>query len=194
MKAILISVLIAPLVSSFATSTALADDPVLRFGGLDYEGTGCPTGSVHVSLVSPGVRFDSLVAEAKNGRADTKACQVTIKLSVDPGWSFAIPAMHYRGSAELGGGAVGTQTSTYFFKDAASPNARRQTKLDGPFSGAFSRADEMGDVLWSPCGVTEHLLVINAEIRVVGQAGQMRIDEVSGDVVQASGLLWRKCQ
>src|SRR5262249_16429967 len=149
----------------------------------------CPAGSVGASISDDRdsliVLFDSFIAQTPPSMVDRKNCQLAIKLKFDPSWSFTLFRMDYRGFAALKAGSFAQQKSIYFFQGLPpAGDAFAQTTINGPFFGDYARSDNMGLMLWSPCGGASQTLVLNSQIRVQGPDAQMTIDSVSGKVTQ----------
>jgi hypothetical protein len=170
---------------------------IVDFG---HSGSGCPAGSVDASITNDGeqlfVGFDSFVAQTVPGgpTLDRKNCQLRVKFQFDPAWSFSIVSVDYRGFAGLLKGVLGEQQSTYFF--AGQPpmgDAFAKTRLIGPFYQDYARRDDVGLLVFSPCGPTEHDLVINAQVRVLGKEGLMTVDSITNKVQHTYNLKWKPC-
>jgi hypothetical protein len=181
-------------------ASAAAALPTARIIDFGYSGTGCPAGTVDVSITPEGDRvfagFDAYIAET--GSAGTRIartnCQLRVGIKFDPGWSFSVATVDYRGFAGLPQGSYGENVSAYFF--AGQPpmgDARAITRLTGPFFDNYDRRDEVGLLVWSPCGSAQHDLVINNEVRVIGRDTLMTVDSITTQVQMVFGLSWKKC-
>ncbi len=181
-------------------SNTAAALPAARIVDLGYSGTGCPAGSVDVSISAAGDRvfagFDAYVAEtgATGTRIARSNCQLRVSIQFDPAWSFSVATVDYRGFAGLPSGAYGENVSSYFFA-GQSPmgDARAYTRILGPFFDNYDRRDEVGLLVWSPCGPAEHDLVINNEVRILGREAIMTVDSITTKVQMIFGLNWRQC-
>lgn len=180
-------------------SVAVAE-PAAKIIDFGYSGTGCPAGTVDVSITPEGDRvfagFDAYVAQtADTGtRIARTNCQLRIGIQFDPAWSFSVATVDYRGFAGLPQGAYGENVSAYFF--AGQPpmgDARAITRLTGPFFDNYDRRDEVGLLVWSPCGPAQQDLVINNEVRVIGRNTLMTVDSITTKVQMVFGLNWKKC-
>lgn len=202
MKKLVRGAMIASGLSLFAIRTASAQPADVKIYDVGHSGTGCPAGSVdwNISQNSSSVflGFDAFVAETSASVTSArKNCQIVMDLRFDPAWSFTVFRVDYRGFADLDAGVLAQQKSTYFFQGVPpAGDASASTTLYGSFFNNYSRSDEVGLLVWSPCDGSNSPLVINTEVRVKGQTnlrGSMTLDSVSGKVVQVYDLKWRKC-
>lgn len=199
MKKLLWALCAASLASLGIVGTAAAQPTEVRVQGVSHSGTGCPAGTVD-SVVSQGrdsviLGFDAFVAQTMPPAAFArKNCQIIIDLRFDPKWSFTIFRVDYRGFAGLEAGVFAQQRSTYFFQGVPpAGDAVATTSIRGRFFDNYSRSDNVGLLVWSPCESSTHPLVINTEVRVQGNQGLMTVDSVTGKVVQVYDLRWKKC-
>lgn len=199
MKKLLWGLFAASSISLGIVGAAAAQPTEVRVQGVSHSGTGCPAGTVD-TVVSAGsdsviLGFDAFVAQTVPPvTLARKNCQIVIDLRFDPKWSFTIFRVDYRGFAGLEAGVFGQQRSTYFFQGVRpSGDAVATTSIRGRFFDNFSRSDDVGLLVWSPCEESTHPLVINTEVRVQGNQGLMTVDSVTGKVVQVYDLKWRKC-
>lgn len=170
---------------------------IVDFG---HSGSGCPGGSVDASITNDGeqlyVGFDSFIAQTVPGgpTLDRKNCQLRVTLEFDPAWSFSIVSVDYRGFAGLQAGVLGEQQSSYFFAgEAPMGDAFAKTRLMGPWFKDYSRRDDVGLLVFSPCGPAQHDLVINAQVRVLGKEGLMTVDSITNKVQHTYNLKWKPC-
>ncbi|MFS8064968.1 MAG: DUF4360 domain-containing protein [Byssovorax sp.] len=178
--------------------TAMAQPNTARIVGFGHSGTGCPAGTVDASISEDAQRifvgFDQYVAESKLSGLDRKNCQLRVTMQFDPAWSFSIASVDYRGFAGLPAGTRGENVSTYFFAgERPMGDARAKTSLVGPFFENYARRDNVGLMVFSPCGPAEHDLVINNEVRVMGRDAIMTVDSITGQLEVVYNLLWKKC-
>lgn len=175
----------------------------LSFVRLNYNGTGCPLGSVaqdiapdqkaftllfsqYVADVSPGVMFAR------------KNCQITATLKVPQGWSFAIATVDFRGNVALTPGVSATQKATYYWQGNIH-QATASTNFYGPRNEDYTLRDTIGlnSLVWSECNA-QRALNINTQVSVqnttaVNGYGSMSTDSIDGTVEQIYGLQWRRC-
>lgn len=198
MKKTTMTFLAAPLLLLGAREAA-AQPESARIVDFGHSGTGCPAGTVDASISSDGQRifvgFDQYVARTDESPIDRKNCQLRITMQFDPAWSFSIASVDYRGFAGLPAGALGENVSTYFFAgEPPQGDARARTQLRGPFFENYNRTDNVGLLVFSPCGPAEHDLVINNEVRVLGRNAVMTVDSITGQLQVVYSLRWRRCR
>jgi hypothetical protein len=109
-------------------------------------GSGCPAGSAEVVASSDNtsfsVAYDDYVAAAGAGAKPTdfrKNCQISLRVNVPQGFTYAIAQADYRGHARLARGVVGRQNAYYYFMGTA-PTAEVQWHLDDHQQGRCRRA------------------------------------------------------
>ena len=195
-------------------SSAFADVPPsgsVRFKTIQYNGSGCPIGTVAQNISSDNqaftLTFSEFIAEAGAGispRNNRKNCQVTAVLSVPPGWQFTVGTFNYRGFIDIDPGVTASHTTSYYFQGQGQTGTFRSTR-QGPYSDTFTFTDNIGlesSNLWSPCNV-ERALNINTAINVgVNSAaypqaqGYIANDSIDGQLktLYSYGLYWRTCR
>ena len=144
------------------------------------------------------VAFSQLFAAVGSGIASTDAshrCRLHVKLTVPPGWSYALASVDYRG-----------YVSTIDFGDHREPSIdvshlrrvageddrvhverRSRRQLRGP----RSRAGAPAPAYWSRCGKGKNL-TIDSRLDVQGENGQglVTVDALDGEIFH---LLWQQC-
>ena len=124
----------------------------------DYNGSGCPVGTVSTSL-SPdqtalSVLFDGYRAEAGAGAGSAngrKNCDIAIPFHVPLGFQVGIVGADYRGFNDLPSGAQSRFTVEYFL---AGENTLPFTSVfNGPLASNFLLQDSVhtASVRWSDC-------------------------------------------
>lgn len=182
-----------------AASTASAQPSDVKIQNFTHAGTGCPANSVATVVTQRKdailIAFDKFIAQTVPPSNIARAnCNLTIDLVFDPAWSVTVFQVDYRGFAGLEDGVIGEQKSSYYFLgQPIRPEASAKTSLKGPIFDNYARSDDVGLFVWSECGGSEHVLNINAEVRVSGKQGLMTLDTVTGKVVQVYDLRWKKC-
>jgi hypothetical protein len=170
-------------------------------------GSGCPAGSAAVAAspdnTSFSVGYDEYVAAAGAGARPTdfrKNCQISVRINVPQGFTYAVAQADYRGHARLARGVVGQQNAYYYFMGTA-PTAEVHEEFTGPYSGAWStssRAD-VATLVYAPCGAQVNLNV-NTELRVDAsgsdsnwQGSYLSMDSSNGGVRTIYHLSWKRC-
>lgn len=174
----------------------------ITLGQPGYGGTGCPSGSVSVTL-SPdqtalSLLFDTYLVEAggETGRSfDRKNCNVAIPVNVPQGLSVSIIAVDYRGFNQLPQGGRSTFNVEYFFAGGRGPTFTRN--FTGPLADEYLIHNELTAqaTVWSACGASVNLRT-NSSIRVTTQANRQALATVDSEDVSAAiiySLQWRRC-
>lgn len=194
-------------------SSAFASPPSgsVKFRSIQYNGSGCPLGTVAQNISSDNqaftLTFSEFIAEAGAGispRNNRKNCQVTAVLSVPPGWQFSVGTFNYRGFIDIDPGVRATHTSSYYFQGQGQTGTFSSTR-QGPYADSYTFTDTIGlssQNLWSPCNV-ERALNINTAINVSVNSGSFPNSQgyIANDSIDGSlktlysyGLVWRTCR
>jgi len=175
--------------------------------GVSYGGSGCPQGSVGVSLSTDRTTFtlifDKYVASISPGPTDPaksrKNCQIAVNMQYPGGFQYSVFKADYRGFVELDKGVTGTQKSTYYFSGQTA-QASTQTIFKGPISKDYLISDAVPftSTVWAPCGASMPLN-INSQIRLENNpektgSGLLTTDSVDGKVKFICGVQWRTCK
>ena len=199
---------IAPvLLSSAAAHAAVPSEPI-RIKGIQYNGSGCPVGSVANNIASDKqaftLTFSEYVAEAGPGISlgeGRKNCQLTVVLDVPAGWQFSVASFYYRGFMDLDQSMKAEQSASYYFQGQGFSGSFTSNKV-GTYQGDYTYNDNVGlsSAIWSQCGV-ERALNVNSSIRVSNlnsrafpnARGLITTDSIDGQIKQVWGLTWRRC-
>jgi hypothetical protein len=205
---------VAPLlVMGAAAAHAEVRDPIapsepITIKKIQYNGTGCPLGTVAKNVSEDKtaftLTFSEFVAEAGPGiplSAGRKNCVATLVLDVPAGWQYSIASFYYRGFMALDKGMKAEHSASYFIEGQGKTGTFASQK-SGPFENDYVYNDNIGIIsdVWSPCGV-ERALNINASIRVSNTdsrkypnaQGLITNDSIDGQITQVWGLTWRRC-
>ncbi len=190
------------IIALLALAAGTARAGTISLGIPAYGGTGCPQGTVGITL-SPDAKqlailFDSYSAEAmKSKTVDRKTCNLAIPVHVPQGYSVSIFQIDYRGYNSLPRGASSQLTAEYFLGDKRGPQLSRTFlgEVDDEYFVSNKLAAEA--VVWSGCGQDVNLRV-NTAVRVrtnmYGHQALASLDSI--DV--SSGLIyhvqWRTCR
>lgn len=207
-NAMIAASLIASLVGSpvsapaAATLSAPPSDRVV-IDVVTVNGSGCPAGTASVTTASDNtafrVTYSDYLAEVGGGADPTdvrKNCQLSLRVQVPQGFTFAIAQADYRGSAYLAAGASGLEQAGYYFQ--GSPQT---TFVSHSFSGPFSddwQTTDVAALVFAPCGLQRNLN-INSELRVAagtsspGTTSFMRMNSSDGSVRTIYHLSWKQC-
>jgi hypothetical protein len=170
---------------------------------VNYSGTGCPKGSLATAITNDAQTFififSSLYAQTGPGVSPSEAkkqCQIHIKLSVPPNWSYALTTVDYRGYTSLDPSVSASQAMTYHMS-GESPDSTAAFSWQGALDGEYAVTDIGGQSppYWSRCGGGKNLM-IRTDIDVDNSAnlsgsGLLEVDTSDGQMVHVS---WQRCQ
>ena len=189
------------LLSTFLLSApAFAGD--ISLGEPGYGGTGCPAGTVSVTL-SPDAKSLSLLFDqyqvavgGDTGKSfDRKSCNIAIPVHVPQGMSVSILKIDYRGFNFLPRGASSQFNVEYFFAGTRGPSFQR--KFYGPLNDDYLIHNELTAeaLVWSACGADVNLRT-NSSMRVGTTSNQEAMASIDSEDVNAAiiyQLQWRGC-
>ncbi len=178
---------------------------------VNSHGTGCPSGTVSVSLTpdqkTMTMLFDRYVSEIDGVHSivDKKFCMVDVNLQIPSGWSFSLFSSDYRGFANLDPGTMGVQEIVYTFDSQAQQASFGAQVLRGPYSGDYVfryLAPVGGGVVWSPCSGSVQTLHIQTAVlaraltRSPGRVmnASVALDSMDGSVQQKFAVQWQRCR
>ncbi|WP_043715831.1 DUF4360 domain-containing protein [Kutzneria sp. 744] len=169
-------------------------------------GSGCPAGTAAVAVASDNsaftVTYSQYLAQAGPQSAPTdirKNCQLSLRVHVPQGFTYAIAEADYRGFADLHSGASGMEQANYYFQ-GTSPTARVPHRFSGPFFNDWETVDrtDVAALVFAPCGVDRNLNV-NTELRVAAGTSDpsttsfMTMDSTDGSVNTIYRFAWKEC-
>jgi len=177
-----------------------ADD--ISLGEPGYGGTGCPAGSVSVTL-SPDAKslsllFDEYVVAVggDTGKSfDRRSCNIAIPVHVPQGFSVSVLKIDYRGFNHLPQGANSQFNVEYFFAGTRGPSFQRTFR--GPLDEDYFINNELTAeaIVWSGCGADVNLRT-NSSLRVTTLWSKEAMASIDSEDVNAAivyQLQWRKC-
>lgn len=180
--------------------TFAADD--ISLGQPGYGGTGCPAGTVSVTL-SPDAKALSMLFDqyqvAVGGETrksfDRKSCNIAIPVHVPQGMSVSVLKVDFRGFNQLPQSATSQFNVEYFFAGTRGPTFLR--KFRGPITADYLINNELTvqAMVWSDCGVDVNLRT-NSSIRVQTVANREAMASIDSEDVSAAivyHLQWRQC-
>jgi hypothetical protein len=188
-------------------STLLLSAPVfaandISLGEPGYGGTGCPAGTVSVTL-SPDAKSLSLLFDeyqvavgGETGKSfDRKSCNIAIPVHVPQGLSVSILKIDYRGFNFLPRGATSQFNVEYFFAGTRGPSFQR--KFYGAINDDYLISNELTAqaIVWSGCGADVNLRT-NSSMRVSTVSNKEAMSSIDSQDVNAAiiyQLQWRQC-
>jgi hypothetical protein len=182
------------------SAPAFADD--ISLGEPGYGGTGCPAGTVSVTL-SPDAKSLSLLFDqyqlavgGETGKSfDRKSCNIAIPVHVPQGLSVSILKIDFRGFNHLPRSASSQFNVEYFFAGTKGPSFQR--KFTGPLDADYLINNEITAeaFVWSGCGADVNLRT-NSSMRLSSLYNQEAMASIDSEDVNAAivyKLQWKKC-
>lgn len=188
-------------------SAMMLSAPVFAADGISlgepgYGGTGCPAGTVSVTL-SPDATSLSLLFDqyqvAVGGEThksfDRKSCNIAIPVHVPQGMSVSILKIDFRGFNHLPQSASSQFNVEYFFAGTRGPSFQR--KFRGPLDEDYliNNALTVEAIVWSGCGADVNLRT-NSSMKVQTVLNKEAIASIDSEDVNAGiiyQLQWRQC-
>jgi hypothetical protein len=164
------------------------------------KGSGCKSGSYVVAL-SPDfqaftVTYSGYLAQVGPGvPTDDKNCNLTLKVGVPKGYTYALAGADYRGYANLAGGANGVETSDYYFQGPGD-TVTTTHQVSGPMDDDWEVSDPQPPI-YEACGKQRQLnidtdMTINAASSDPNATSYMTMDSADGSITTYH-LAWRTC-
>ena len=187
-------------------STILLSAPVfaddISLGEPGYGGTGCPAGTVSVTL-SPDAKSLSLLFDqyqvavgGDTGKSfDRKSCNIAIPVRVPQGLSVSVLKIDFRGFNHLPKSATSQFNVEYFFAGTRGPAFQR--RFNGPLDEDYLINNELTvqAIVWSGCGADVNLRT-NSSMRVQTTGNREAMASIDSEDVSAGiiyQLQWRSC-
>lgn len=211
-KGIAVSVAAAIAVSAFATAPAsAAPRRVHGPNGVTIEiatvnGSGCPTGTAAVAVSEDKeaftVTYSDYLAQAGGSSGPTdfrKNCQISMKVHVPQGFTYAISSTDYRGFASLEPGASAVEKASYYFQGMSQTSAISHT-LKGQYADnwQFTDTNDVAQLVYKPCG-EERNFNVNTELRVLkgtsdpAKTSFISMDSTDGSIKTTYHFAWKQC-
>ena len=175
----------------------------ISLGTPGYGGTGCPDGTVSVTL-SPDQKSLSLLFDqyqvsvgGETGKSfDRKSCNIAIPVHVPQGLSVSILKIDFRGFNHLPSSGTSQFNVEYFFAGTKGPAF--QKKFSGPLDEDYLINNELvaKAIVWSGCGEDVNLRT-NSSMRVKTVSNKEAMASIDTEDVNAAivyQLQWRDCR
>ncbi|MDK1473106.1 DUF4360 domain-containing protein [Streptomyces sp. 549] len=194
--------------SSAATAQPLPTPPdkiVITLATVN--GSGCPAGTAAVAVAPDNtaftVTYSDYLAQVGVGAKPTdfrKNCQLSLRVHVPHGFTYAIAQADYRGFASLEKGASAVQRANYYFQ-GMSQTEHRSHSFTGAYSDYWQSTDvtDIAALVYAPCGEQRNFN-INTELRVNAGTSDpkkttsfMAMDSTDGNINTIYHLAWKKC-
>ncbi|MEV4318894.1 DUF4360 domain-containing protein [Actinocrispum sp. NPDC049592] len=170
-------------------------------------GSGCKPGTAAVAVSDDNtaftVTYSEFLAQVGVGAGPLdwrKNCQISLKVHVPQGFTYAIAQADYRGFAHLERGATALERANYYFQ-GMSPTAFVEHPFKGPLSDDWQKTDstDVAALVWHPCGELRNFN-INAELRAaVGTSDPKKttsfiaMDSTDGSITTTYHFAWKTC-
>jgi hypothetical protein len=170
-------------------------------------GSGCRPGTAAVAVSDDNtaftVTYSEFLAQVGVGAKPTdnrKNCQVSLKVHVPQGFTYAIASADYRGYAQLEAGATALERANYYFQ-GMSPTSFVEHPFSGPLSDDWQKTDttDVAALVYLPCGELRNFN-INAELRAaVGTSDPKKttsyiaMDSLDGSITTTYHFHWKTC-
>jgi hypothetical protein len=169
-----------------------------------------------------GNDFTAAVGPSVAPDQSRKNCQINIQLQYTPGYQYTVLGADYTGYGNLDAGVKGLVKANYYFsgytnqvrfpQNNATPplcvlEPREKAMLthiqvgsavgiQGPFTGRYTKHDDIALSIWSPCG-SEAALNINSEVALTpmggAASGTLVATKESARFTHTLSIAWRQC-
>ncbi|CAM3625989.1 DUF4360 domain-containing protein [Kibdelosporangium persicum] len=170
-------------------------------------GSGCRPGTAAVAVSEDNeaftVTYSEFLAQVGVGAEPTdwrKNCQISLKVHVPSGFTYAIAQADYRGFAHLERGATGLERANYYFQ-GMSPTQFISHPLSGSYSDnwQFTDTTDIAALVYHPCGELRNFN-INTELRVSAGTSDptkttsfIAMDSTDGSIKTTYHFHWKTC-
>ncbi|MFC4052588.1 DUF4360 domain-containing protein [Actinomadura syzygii] len=169
-------------------------------------GSGCPAGTAAVAVSEDKeaftVTYSDYLAQIGGDAKPTdfrKNCQISMKVHVPQGFTYAISSTDYRGFASLAHGATAVEKASYYFQGQAQ-TATRTHNISGEYADnwQFTDTNDVAQLVWKPCG-EERNFNINTELRVAkgtsaaDDVSFISMDSTDGSIKTTYHFAWMTC-
>lgn len=191
----------ATLASPIPDAVAAAP-PSFRIANVISGGSGCPQGSIDINFTDSKIlpiyfSRDFTASVGPNVAADQsrKNCQINIKLQYSPGYQYAVYSADYVGYGDLDAGVKGIVRANYYFS-GQTDQASSSLAIQGPFTGRYTKHDDVALSIWSPCG-SESLFNVNSEVALTplssSASGTLVATKENARFQHSVFIKWRQC-
>ncbi|KAF2006688.1 hypothetical protein P154DRAFT_570074 [Amniculicola lignicola CBS 123094] len=200
MKYILSTLALA--VASLATPVPEAvAPPAFKINRVVSGGSGCPQGSIDIDYTNNailpiyfGKEFTASVGANVPIDQARKNCQINIDILYSPGYQVSVYSADYSGWGDIDAGVKGWVKTIYYFSGETT-QVSSTLNLPGPFTGRYTKHDDVVMTNWSPCG-SEAMLNVNTEVALspIGKGeGVLAATRESARVQSILYIKWRQC-
>ncbi|WP_067452055.1 DUF4360 domain-containing protein [Actinomadura macra] len=170
-------------------------------------GSGCPIGTTAVAVSEDKeaftVTYSDYMAQVGGDAKPTdrrKNCQISMKVHVPQGFTYAISSTDHRGYAFFQPGATGVQLANYYFQGSSGNQEIPHQLPKGPFNGSWQATDKVpvDQLVYKPCGELKNFN-INTQLRVdpgtsdPTKSSFASMDSTDGSIKTTYHFAWKKC-
>jgi len=190
------------LLSALMLSAPVFAQDDISLGEPGYGGSGCPDGTVSVTL-SPDHKSLSLLFDqyqlsvgGDTGRGfDRKSCNIAIPVHVPQGLSVSILKVDFRGFNHLPQSATSQFNVEYFFAGTRGPAFQRRFR--GPLDEDYLINNQITAeaIIWSGCGADVNLRT-NSSMKLSTVSNREAMASIDSEDINAAivyQLQWRSC-
>ncbi|TDD37651.1 DUF4360 domain-containing protein [Actinomadura sp. KC06] len=193
----ILSVATAPLALTFAPASAAPAPPAPVIEIATLNGSGCPPGTVKVAPDPDGftIKYSGYTASVGGDAKPTdsrKNCQVSLKVTVPEGLTYAVEKVDFRGTGGMEPTTTGVLKSNFYF--AGHPSTSSITReIPGPVAGDWQRNERWVELLWPQCGEQRNLN-LNTELRVTASdKSKANFLSMNSDLGTSYHFNWKTC-
>lgn len=179
-----------------------AAPPSFKIANIISGGSGCPQGTIDINFTDNKIlpiyfnkEFTAAIGPGVAADQQRKNCQINMKLQYSPGYQYAVYSADYVGYGDLDAGVKGTVKANYYFS-GQTDQVSSALQLQGPFTGRYTKHDDVALSIWSPCG-SDSLFNVNSEVFLTtqnsGASGTLVATKESARFQQNLFLKWRQC-
>jgi hypothetical protein len=170
-------------------------------------GTGCKPGTAAVAVSEDNtaftVTYSEFIAQVGVGAGPLdwrKNCQLSLKVHVPQGFTYAVAQADYRGFAHLERGATALERANYYFQ-GMSPTAFVEHPFSGPLTDDWQKTDvtDVAALVYKPCGELRNFN-INSELRAGAGTSNPKtttsfiaMDSTDGSITTTYHFAWKTC-
>lgn len=210
--------LLATLTSKIVQAQTTPDPHDIIIDSVNYNGNGCPNGSVDYYLSHDGkaftLTFDNYLVDLEqspNRSVVAKNCTVRVRMFVPDGWMFSLFGVDFRGFADLGPQTQGVHNADYRIQGSRVVELGKMI-LEGPRTENYHKSSDipLTQMQWSDCGRDRmKTIVIDTRVAVKAKGADrpvpnrpdagvrtavMTMDTIDGELLHSYGIAWKRCR
>lgn len=184
------ALLLVPFAPSTANAAAAPGNITLQV--MSAFGSGCPAGTTDAVPTADNQAFSLAYSQFRVYGGDYRSCRVVVRVSVPPGWTYAVYSVINRVTPNLGtGSSARLQMNAWFTGYPWTASADRS--VNGPRTSLWTMTSTPDALIYAPCNQSYDLSVADT-LRVSGPSSSSA--ELIDTDVRAStifNLYWKQC-